>query len=658
MRFNSWPYSAQWRFILLCMVTTLPLGFSIFHQQTDFQDLVIWANEGGDKVTRDELRASTAPSAVLNSVWDGSRISVFGARNEVVAFNLVLEAPRHPVEVTNIKFNSLTGADGFVIGSAENHDLFDWTERNIELFFVGYLEIRGLSTLGYAVYDERHIPVRFQRPWTGKGQGLGRWENRPDHNKFYPDIAIPLELVPEFDIPQGHNQSIWVDVYIPKEAPPGLYRGALVVTARNNTHEIPVELTIRDFTLPDISVSQTMVYVGYHDINLRYLGTEDPLLGTPDAALSRLILDRHFMLAHRHRLSLIGAGEFADDDTKAAPAPEWLSRLDGSLFQPTNGYDGPGVGTGNGIYSIGTYGNWDWRNDGEAEMHRMTDAWVEWFETNAPTTEFFLYLIDESTDYAQTERWARWIEENPGPGSRLMSLATLFRLDATEYVPSLDIPAIIAGSGIPEKWAAIAQGYISAPDKRLYYYNGFRPGSGSFTIEDDGVALRELAWGQYKLSIDRWFYWESTYYHDIHCGTGQTNVFQSARTIGYSGNFDPVLGETGCSYGNGEGVLFYPGTDSIYPGESYGVEGPFASLRLKYWRRGIQDVDYLALASAIDPVRVSQIVQEIVPRALWEYGAEDPDEPTWIRTDISWSADPDVWENARAELADIIESGQ
>jgi hypothetical protein len=53
----------------------------------------VWANDGGDKVARDELRAAAEPSAVHNSVWDGTTISLFGARNEVVAFNLVLEAP-------------------------------------------------------------------------------------------------------------------------------------------------------------------------------------------------------------------------------------------------------------------------------------------------------------------------------------------------------------------------------------------------------------------------------------------------------------------------------------------------------------------------------------------------------------------------------------
>jgi hypothetical protein len=47
----------------------------------------------------------------------------------------------------------------------------------------------------------------------------------------------------------------------------------------------------------------------------------------------------------------------------------------------------------------------------------------------------------------------------------------------------------------------------------------------------------------------------------------------------------------------------------------------------------------------------------MVPKVLWEYGVEDPGDPTWVLTDISWSTDPDDWEAARAELADIIEGG-
>lgn len=57
----------------------------------------MWANDGGDKILREERRASgglvVVPAAgITNTVWDGSRIKLFGARNEVVGFNLVIES--------------------------------------------------------------------------------------------------------------------------------------------------------------------------------------------------------------------------------------------------------------------------------------------------------------------------------------------------------------------------------------------------------------------------------------------------------------------------------------------------------------------------------------------------------------------------------------
>jgi Domain of unknown function (DUF4091) len=97
----------------------------------------------------------------------------------------------------------------------------------------------------------------------------------------------------------------------------------------------------------------------------------------------------------------------------------------------------------------------------------------------------------------------------------------------------------------------------------------------------------------------------------------------------------------------------YPGTDVAHPADSYGVNGPFASLRLKEMRRGLQDGDYLTLAAQIEPVAVQNIVSKTMPKALWENPAPDGD-PSWFRGSVSWSPNPDDWENSRAQLAAII----
>lgn len=101
----------------------------------------------------------------------------------------------------------------------------------------------------------------------------------------------------------------------------------------------------------------------------------------------------------------------------------------------------------------------------------------------------------------------------------------------------------------------------------------------------------------------------------------------------------------------------YPGTDLMFPRSSLGVDGPIASLRLEYWRQGIQDADDLALAHAVDPVRTSEIANRIVRKAFWEVGVESMEDPAWRRGGISWSVAPDVWEKTRGELAGIIVAG-
>lgn len=144
------------------------------------------------------MRATDDPNAVLNSVWDGITLSPFGARNEVIGLNLVLEAPTAEAAGVTVSLPSLTEPGGAAITTvpASGEGVFNYVGRNFELFYVRYLEIRGLSVdLAYNDYDERHIPERCQRPCDENGDaqpGTG-WRDWPCHNKLYPEIAVPLE---------------------------------------------------------------------------------------------------------------------------------------------------------------------------------------------------------------------------------------------------------------------------------------------------------------------------------------------------------------------------------------------------------------------------------------------------------------------------------
>jgi hypothetical protein len=113
----------------------------------------VWANTGEDKVTQEEIRSKSANPTLLNSAWDGHNVRLSGARNEIVAFNLMLEAGSgKPAAAVSVEFNRLTGPGDFSLSSepvANRAGVFDWTRRDIELFYVRYLKVRGLSALSY-----------------------------------------------------------------------------------------------------------------------------------------------------------------------------------------------------------------------------------------------------------------------------------------------------------------------------------------------------------------------------------------------------------------------------------------------------------------------------------------------------------------------------
>lgn len=614
----------------------------------------VWAHDGGEKIVRNEMRGITNNASTKNTVWDGSQISLFGAKNEIVSANLVLESGVKTLSDISVEMTDLVGPGSIRIESQplETSSIFDWTDGDVELFFVRYLEIKGLSAFCCQTYDERHVPEAFRRPHdSNTGIGSGTWTDRPHHNAEYPEIAVPLVLAQPFEIQKGNNQSIWVDVYVDKKKPAGIYTGTILVKQHGNAiANIPISVEVKNFVLPDTVESKTMIPIGAGNVNMRFFGEAYPNDPTKVAA-SKEIIDTYYQMAHRHGISLI------DDDMDNVndhPGEEWMSRLNGSLYSAQHKYKGPREGFGNDLFVVGLYGSWPWRGEGKESMWKRTDNWEQWFLQNAPQTERFLYLIDESLDYNQTQKWAVWMDENPGVGRNLSSMATVWVLDALASIPNLDVIASTMFVAPREETQAAVDQIRNDNSKHIYFYNGGRPGQGSFMTEDDGVALRVVAWTQYKKNIDRWFYWNSTYYDNYQAGEGQTDLFSDAHTFGSVSQTDVEKGESGWNYSNGDGVLLYPGTDRVFPSSSYGVDGPIASLRLKHWRRGIQDVAYLQMAMKKDPIKTQEVIDRVIPKVLWEPGVQDLSDPTWIRTSVSWSSDPDVWENARRELANII----
>src|ERR1044072_732206 len=64
----------------------------------------IWAVNDGEKVEREDLNN---PNKRANSAWDGRKVKIFGARNEVIAFQIIVEADQGGIKKLDVKLPQL-----------------------------------------------------------------------------------------------------------------------------------------------------------------------------------------------------------------------------------------------------------------------------------------------------------------------------------------------------------------------------------------------------------------------------------------------------------------------------------------------------------------------------------------------------------------------
>ncbi|MBK7711858.1 MAG: hypothetical protein IPJ37_13540 [Bacteroidales bacterium] len=93
----------------------------------------IWAVDDGEKIKRDDITNALATD-INNAVWHDSSINIFGARNEIVAFQLIIQAEKKGAGKVNVVVSDLTNGTTVIPGSAQGPaDPFDYRDRYVEL---------------------------------------------------------------------------------------------------------------------------------------------------------------------------------------------------------------------------------------------------------------------------------------------------------------------------------------------------------------------------------------------------------------------------------------------------------------------------------------------------------------------------------------------
>lgn len=184
----------------------------------------VWAIDDGEKILQNKIN-HTAANGTNNTVWNGSSISLFGGKNEVVAFQVILQGNATGASGVNVILDSLTrsGTPGYTIkNTGGSTDPYNYVGKRIEMFVEHYQSVTSRSTASFI--------------WWSAARPL------PDSDflGMLPEQLVPFEAAAgpksngqggaPFRVPANGNQAVWVDIFVPHEAPAGIYTGTLRVT--------------------------------------------------------------------------------------------------------------------------------------------------------------------------------------------------------------------------------------------------------------------------------------------------------------------------------------------------------------------------------------------------------------------------------------------
>jgi hypothetical protein len=512
----------------------------------------------------------------------GSVVTRVAQRGETIAFQVVIPMGGDPSGHVALRLSDLVGPEG--------------------------------ARLRAAVFRELHLHVSSRsrnqhRPDESLGWRPGaRPPDFPMLGKI-PDALVPITVDPapvmgRITVGLVGAPALWVDVEVPEDAPPGRYQGSATVEGNGVVHSrFTIAIDVRPTPLP-FRAAGVFIYYEAERLTTR--------MGPAGGAIERQL----WQLLHAHHIDALAPL------TRVADIERLASVYDGTLFTEAAGYRGPGVGRPPAIVALGPYGT---LGAPTPEARARVDAMVA---RMPPGPELFLYAIDETCTSPRAGDWKRAFAGHPPP----------------RPVPvgqTCDDPPDRQAVDIAMLWAAsFARGTTAAArasGRRAFIYNGMLPRTGALLLDADPRGLVANGWIAATMAIERWFYWESTFWDDDNRGGhGPIDPFVDAESF-HNADGDAALGD---------GLLLYPGRQQgKFAASSLGTDAVFPSIRLKAIRRGIQDAGLIALAAREQPEETARLIARALPAALDE---ADP------AGRASWEAAPLSFEAGRAALRVLV----
>ncbi len=447
----------------------------------------------------------------------------------------------------------------------------------------------GENTLekeSFEVYNQKYVfveQIKDNNVFTGAG--------------YYPDALLPYETAVKYGenkIEGGRNQSIWITLKANKEQPSGNYTGKFNLDIDGEKYEIPVSVTVFDYTLSDEVHSKSSFLINAEELAVGELDSTNEMIEKYHDFLLDFRISPNHLAGNEYYAYLQGDNleVFLDNAVKASKDPRCsnynVPYIDSSASVVVDGQTS----------SIQTVDFAVFRNTLIEMAKRSVQEKVNLFK-KAQTYIVFLDEYDYNNRIVEANYNFEKIDELCKEVAQ--ELSTTLSCDDENFKAELikDVArmrhkcvgalnenmtskATMVATIDKYHTSAIRQEYIDwatncyGEDYELWTYTAMDPDPPypTYHIEDALISSRLLGWMMYNYDIIGNLYWNTTLYtySDGYTTNGQIQDYYNTALRFWRAN--------------GDGYL-------MYPGRPYGIYGPVASNRLHSIRDANEDYDLL-----------------------------------------------------------------
>jgi hypothetical protein len=507
----------------------------------------------------DKVRPTSKPSMALKTA------ALSAARNEFESFQVAFRSTNGPTQEVAVSLQGpLAGPGGAVI-----------PEQNVTLFLEAYYTV--------------NTPSNTEGTW-------GPWPDPliPDVDPYFGEkrTAFP------FDVPDYETRAIWVDVLVPQDAAAGDYAGKLSIhIGQQQIGEVGIELHVGTFELPSTSTLASAFGMGWSAPCLAHTG-QDSCDSTWNEDKANELRALYLRSALDHRFTISDSDFQPPFDASAAPYETWVMPLiDGT---------GPTRLPGAKLTAIRIEG-------GDA----VVGKWIDYAKSKGFFDRLFYYPVDEPSEQSQWDalKTSAQALHAADPDARVIITSTILETDKVSVTSEVDVfvPVInylenkpgsdtYAGDQTPQ----YADWLTGKPNRALWSYQScmshgcgdcgtstsdtYFTGWPSRVIDSSAVQNRCFPWIAFRLGVTGELYFDT------------------------AGQLSTAWAPNGqCAFsGSGDGTIFYPGKTSMIGGTH---DIPVESIRMKMIREGMEDYEYLMLASKKDAVQARAVAATLFPTA-------------------------------------------